>query len=85
MSDEIEKIGNLQRDYIHIFESDEGKRVLEDLKKRCFVNQTTFVNDSHATAFHEGHRSVVLHILTMLSLDIAKLKEQQEAQEKQVA
>ena len=42
--------------------------MLEDLKKRCSFETTTFVQgDSHDTAFREGQRSVVLFINNMLN------------------
>ena len=44
------------------------KKNLEDLKKRCSFNSTTFVQgDSHDTAFREGQRAVVLFINNMLN------------------
>ena len=55
-------------DYKQTFTSESGVKVLEDLKKRCSFNTTTFVQgDSHDTAFREGQRSVVLFINNMLN------------------
>jgi|TARA_R100000329_G_C7463936_1_gene163404 acyl-CoA-binding protein len=54
--------------YKQVFTSDHGKKVLEDLEKRCSFNATTHVKgDSHESAFLEGTRSVVLFIKNMLN------------------
>ena len=65
---EIEKkFKQLKDDYKFIFNSEEGKRVLEDLSKRCHESSTTFSKDnSHETAFLEGQRSIYLFIKAML-------------------
>ena len=55
-------IKELIKTYKRVFESSDGEAVLEDLKKRCNFHTTSFVNDSHETAFREGQRSVVLLI-----------------------
>ena len=47
-------------DYKTTFGSESGQRVLNDLKKRCSFETSTFVKgDSHASAFLEGQRSMV--------------------------
>ena len=54
--------------YKQVFESDHGKKVMEDLEKRCSFHATTHVKgDSHEGAFLEGTRSVVLFIKNMLN------------------
>ena len=54
--------------YKQIFNSDNGKKVLEDLEKRCSYHTTTHIKgDSHESAFLEGTRSVVLFIKNMLT------------------
>ena len=58
----------LELDYKMTFGSESGKRVLEDLKKRCSYNTTTHIKgDSHDSAYLEGARSVVLFINNMLN------------------
>ena len=55
-------------DYKTTFGSESGQRVLEDLKKRCSFETTSFVQgDSHDSAFREGQRAVVLFINNMLN------------------
>ena len=65
---EVEKkLAQLRADYKIIFGSDEGKRVLEDIGKRCHEWGTTFSKDnSHETSFYEGQRSIHLFIKVML-------------------
>ena len=58
-----EIIAQLIKDYNFVFSSDEGKKVLDDLKRRCFYTSSTFVPDNaNETFVREGQRSVVLHI-----------------------
>ena len=54
--------------YKQIFNSDNGKKVLEDLEKRCSYHTTTHIKgDSHESAYLEGARSVVLFVKNMLT------------------
>ena len=63
-----EKLVNLIKDYKVIFGSEEGKRVLDDLKKRSHFFSTTHVKgDSHETAYFEGQRSLVVFIESLLN------------------
>lgn len=63
-----EKLINLIKDYKIIFGSKEGKRVLDDLKKRShFYNTTHVKGDSHETAYCEGQRSLVVFIESLLN------------------
>jgi|TARA_R100001443_G_scaffold27491_3_gene40699 hypothetical protein len=60
-------IEDLQRVYREVFSSDEGKRVLDDLKARFGFQQTTHVpGDPYESAFFEGQRNAVLLILRMM-------------------
>ncbi len=54
--------------YKQVFNSDNGKKVLEDLERRCSYHTTTHIKgDSHESAFLEGTRSVILFIKNMLN------------------
>jgi hypothetical protein len=53
--------------YNRVFTSEDGKKLLEDLKKRCNVHSTSFSTDPHETSFREGQRSVVLFIEATLN------------------
>jgi|TARA_R100000541_G_scaffold26776_2_gene36147 hypothetical protein len=65
---QLEKIlKELQTNYKTIFNTDEGKKVLADLERRCHYHSTTNVKgDSHESAYMEGQRSVILFIKSML-------------------
>ena len=65
---QLEKfLQELQTNYKTIFNTDEGKKVLADLEKRCHYHSTTNVKgDSHESAYMEGQRSVILFIKSML-------------------
>jgi len=57
----------LKKDYKIIFETAEGKRVLDDLSKRCHEFVTTHQKgDSHESAFLEGQRSIYVFIKAIL-------------------
>ena len=72
MQDQLNK---LKEAYKIVFESDNGKTVMEDLEKRCHYNATTNVRgDSHESAYMEGQRSVLLFIKNMLLNDKLKGK-----------
>ena len=62
------KLQELIKDYKIIFNTDEGKRVLEDLKKRSHFYSTSHVKgDSHESAFYEGQRSLVVFIEKLIN------------------
>jgi len=65
---QLEKfLQELQINYKTIFNTEEGKKVLTDLEKRCHYHSTTNVKgDSHESAYMEGQRSVILFIKSML-------------------
>ena len=63
-------IVELKKNYELVFNSDEGKRVLGDLERRChFWSTTNIKGDSHESAYMEGQRSVLLFIKSMLRKD----------------
>ena len=58
----------LIKDYKICFSSDEGKKVLSDLEKRCHEFVTTHAKEnSHESAFLEGQRSVLIFIKNMIN------------------
>ena len=62
------KLLELIKDYKIIFNTDEGKRVLDDLKKRSYFHNTTHVQgDSHESAYNEGQRSLVVFMETLIN------------------
>ena len=62
------KLSQLIKDYNFVFGSDEGKKVLDDLAKRCHVNVTTHDKQSSTeSAFLEGQRSVFIFLNNMIN------------------
>lgn len=61
--------------YKSVFNSDDGQRVLEDLKAACCYNSALFSDNSLEMARNEGARQVVLRILKLLSYGPKELKE----------
>ena len=71
----IKEIKQLREIYKIVFGSDQGKRVMEDLEKRChFWSTTNIKGDSHESAYMEGQRSVLLFIKSMLQNENEKGK-----------
>lgn len=62
-------------DYKRTFETDHGRRVLWDLMKETGMNSSNFVpSDPYSTAYNEGGRATVLHILSKINTNFAKLE-----------
>ncbi len=72
--DNAARLKGMREDYIKVFSSEEGKRVLADLEKVGFYKTTTFTTDAIALAFNEGNRAFLLHIKTVLEMDIETLE-----------
>ena len=67
MDQQNKKLLELKKDYKIIFDSEEGRRVLNDLEKRCHEFVTTFSKDSSTeTAFLEGQRSILIFLKAMI-------------------
>jgi hypothetical protein len=78
------RLWNRRRDYRAVFDTDEGQRVLADLRGFCRVDSTCVIVgkdgkiDTHATMVAEGRREVFLRIVEILRLtdeQLHKLKE----------
>ena len=65
MPDNLKELKALKTSYKKCFESEDGKKVIKDLEKRCFDKTTTFTGDALQTVFQEGTRSMLLHINSM--------------------
>ena len=62
------KVKELVSNYKTTFNTDTGKIVLEDLKKRShFYNTTHVKGDAYESAFYEGQRSLVIFIESLLN------------------
>lgn len=57
---------DLRNAYKHLFETEDGKIVLDDLQKRFHIHGTVFSTEPTDTAYCEGQRTVVLFIQSML-------------------
>lgn len=72
-----QKLKDLKVAYRKCFESEDGKKVLADLERRCFITYTTFTPDPYVSAFQEGSRSVVLHIKQAMDMASQMPKEEE--------
>jgi len=62
MDKTLQVLKDLKVSYRRCFESEDGKKVLKDLYRVCYMDDTTFNKDPYVAAFQEGIRSVALHI-----------------------
>jgi hypothetical protein len=58
----LQVLKDLKVSYRKCFESEDGVKVLKDLYRVCYMDDTTFNKDPYIAAFQEGIRSVALHI-----------------------
>jgi len=63
----MKQIEELKLAYRRTFNTEDGGKVLSDLKTRFGFKATTFSGDPYETAFNEGQRAAVLLIVRMLS------------------
>lgn len=70
----------LSRIYKNLFDTVEGKMILEDLRNRCncYLPSTEEHWDANKTMFNEGKRAVLLYIETQLKPEIPVDTETQE-------
>ena len=68
--DKLKDIRELEKIYNSIFDTPNGKRVLEDLEKRSYLHRSMFTADAMTLAYKEGLRNTVLHIKTMVSMPL---------------
>lgn len=71
-----EKVKQVYLDYLKVFGTPEGKRVLHDMMKAGHMLAPSYVaGDPYGTALREGERKSVLRILGLLKTNITKLNE----------
>ena len=52
--------------YKLVFNTEQGEKVLKDLKDFCYYNKSTYTGNKDECIYKEGMRNVVLYILTQL-------------------
>ena len=68
-----EILAQQRRDFKATFGSEAGKRVLADLARLCYLTDSTFSENPYLTAVNEGRRQVMLHIQSVMRLDVEAL------------
>ena len=63
----MKELEQLKLTYRRTFNTDDGEKVLKDLKSRFGYETTTFSGNPYETAFNEGQRAAVLLIVRMLT------------------
>lgn len=75
--DREDKQKQLAMDFMNVFGSANGIRVLDRLSELCNEKKPTYVdNNSLGSAYKEGQRSVILHIRSQLAKDPSKQKQE---------
>ncbi len=69
------------KDYQRTFNSEQGQRVLYDLMNEHYFLRSSFDQNPYEMAFREGQKNVILRIMTILKLDLGKIKEKLEGAE----
>ena len=74
MTDPVKKQAKKQlaklTDYKQVFSTPEGQRVLLDLMDASYMLTSSFEKNPYQAAFNEGHRNLVLRILTKSKTDL---------------
>lgn len=71
----MQEITERKQLYQNVFESPDGKKVLEDLSRQAFGKKTTFNENANKMAFNEGQRSIVLHINSIMTIDLKRTED----------
>lgn len=73
--EQMKEQDKLFRSYQRVFSTPDGKEVLKDLCQHCRILVTTKAENPYEMYFNEGQRSIGMHILTMLNMDLIKFRQ----------
>jgi hypothetical protein len=73
---EVKRLEDLILCYKKVFKSEEGEKVLEDLRNTTGFHSGNFDKDPYAHAYNEGARSIVCRISNLVKTDLEKIREQ---------
>jgi len=59
--------------YRKVFDTEHGRQVLDDLKKRCYFINSTFDVNALCMAHKSGKHDVLLHIMNMLQRKLEEI------------
>jgi hypothetical protein len=79
----IKRIEEKQAVYKRLFGSEDGVVVMKELEMSCYLKSSLFSKDALEMAYREGMRSMVLHIRSMLDLDMEQFKKLNKEQGEQ--
>jgi hypothetical protein len=71
----LDDVQSIRDAYKMVFQSEDGERVLEDMRQRFHMNASVYSTEPTDTAYREGQRTVVLFIQSMLSEIPEQIKE----------
>ncbi len=77
----MKQIDDLKLAYRRTFNTEDGAKVLSDLKSRFGYETTTFSDNPYETAFNEGQRAAVLLIVRMLTEEKGKTMSEEAIQD----
>jgi len=61
--------------YKRFAESEDGKLILEDLSRFCYVKGSTYAGNAHDMVFNEGKRNVHLYMNSIINIDPKTIEE----------
>lgn len=73
--DQLKESDALFQRYKTVFTSSDGRKVLEDLMQLFHVRSVAKGVDPYDTYFRDGQRSVVMHILAHLSMNLDQYRQ----------
>jgi len=87
-AEQRDQIENLERSYSRLFETEDGKVVLQDLRNQCCVDSTTVPKMDHpnvneVTHHNEGKRRVFLHIISRMKMSLTDFYLRKDKESKQ--
>lgn len=63
-----------------VFNSENGKLILEDLSRFCYAKGSTYSGNPHDMVFNEGKRNVYLYVNSIINIDPKTLEEMLKGQ-----
>jgi len=69
MSSEYKRQMALRKAYKRLFNSEDGLKVMEDLKARLGYDKTVFNDNPYRAACNEGGRSALCYIIEQMDVD----------------
>jgi len=77
----LEELKNLKGAYETLFSTDDGKKILDDLKDKYFFYKSTFDSEHSRMSYNEGQRMLALYIMDMADLHSTMIQDMEKPPE----